>query len=75
MEQAGWCSSDPLCIESAGQGVDALNFAACHACAIVSETSCEHRNSFLDRALIVGTPMEPELAFFGSPATHRIATD
>jgi hypothetical protein len=64
IENATWCSSDPLCIESAGQGIDALNLAACHACAIVSETSCEHRNVLLDRALVVGTPDAPELGFF-----------
>ena len=64
VENATWCSSDPLCIESKGQGVDALNLAACHACAIVSETSCEHRNLLLDRALVIGTPDHPEIGFF-----------
>jgi hypothetical protein len=64
LENARWCSSDPLCIESEGQGVDALNMAACHACALVSETSCEQRNLLLDRALLVGTPENPEIGFF-----------
>ena len=64
LENARWCSSDPLCIESEGQGVDALNLAACHACSLVSETSCEQRNLLLDRALIVGTPDEPLISFF-----------
>lgn len=64
LENARWCSSDPLCIESAGQGVDALNLAACHACSLVSETSCEQRNLLLDRALLVGTPDNPEIGFF-----------
>ena len=50
-----WCSSDPVCIESRGSGSDALNLAACHACVLVPETSCEKRNSFLDRALLFGT--------------------
>jgi len=68
IENATWCSSDPLCIESAGQGVDALNLAACHACAIASETSCEHRNVLLDRALVVGTPGKPEAGFFTGTA-------
>ena len=36
-----WCSSDPVCIESRGAGSDALNLAACHACVLVPETSCE----------------------------------
>jgi len=64
VNNARWCSSDPLCIESKGQGVDALNLAACHACCLVSETSCEQRNLFLDRALIVGTWDNPDVGFF-----------
>lgn len=64
LENARWCSSDPLCIESEGQGVDALNLAACHSCALVSETSCEQRNLLLDRTLVVGTAETPELGFF-----------
>jgi hypothetical protein len=71
VENAEWCSSDPLCIESTGQGVDALNLAACHACAIVSETSCEHRNAFLDRALITGTPNARGLGFFNDRTSAR----
>ena len=55
VQAAWWCSSDPLCEESAAHGTDALNLAACHACALVAETSCEERNMFLDRALLVGT--------------------
>lgn len=50
-----WCSSDPVCIESRGAGSDATNLAACHACVLVPETSCEKNNSFLDRALLFGT--------------------
>lgn len=50
-----WCSSDPVCIESRGAGSDALNLAACHACVLVPETSCEKNNSYLDRALLFGT--------------------
>lgn len=62
--RAGWCSSDPLCMEGAGRGVDSLNLAACHACMLLPETSCEERNVFLDRALLVGTPGAPEIGFF-----------
>ena len=54
VQNAQWCSSDPLCIESEGQGSDALNLAACHACSLVAETSCSEGNSFLDRALLTG---------------------
>src|SRR5690606_39154081 len=54
-----WCSSDPLCIESQGQGLGSLNLAACHACALLPETSCEEFNRLLDRGLVVGTPENP----------------
>jgi hypothetical protein len=64
--RSAWCSADPVCIEADAQGADALNLAACHACALLPETSCEEMNSFLDRALLVGTPDRPELGFFAS---------
>lgn len=49
LESAAWCSSDPLCSESDGQGTDSLNLAACHACVLLPETSCEEGNRLLDR--------------------------
>lgn len=49
-----WCSADPVCSEMDAQGVDGMNAAACHACALISETSCTFNNSLLDRRLIVG---------------------
>ena len=52
--EAQWCSADPVCAEAAdsgGQGPDSLNLAACHACCLLPETSCEHFNKFLDRTL------------------------
>lgn len=58
------CSSDPLCSESEGQGVAGLNLAACHACLLLPETSCEEGNRLLDRALLIGTASKPELGFF-----------
>lgn len=59
VQDADFCSSDPVCAESQGQGMHSLNFAACHACSLVSETSCEHRNVFLDRVLMVGNDRVP----------------
>ena len=64
IQRARWCSSDPVCIESPGQGSNNSNLAACHGCALLPETSCETGNRFLDRALIVGTPEEPDIGFF-----------
>lgn len=61
-----WCSSDPLCIEDMMAPDDGMTLAACHACVLAPETSCEEFNRFLDRALLVGTPSQPELGFFSS---------
>ena len=55
LEQAAWCPNDPVCIESEAQSIDGLNLAACHACCLAPETSCESQNLLLDRALIVGS--------------------
>lgn len=56
LERLSWCSSDPVCVESTASGTDALNLAACHACVLVPETSCELNNTYLDRALLFGSP-------------------
>jgi hypothetical protein len=50
------CSNDPVCAEhSHGNDDYPLQGAACHACLLVPETSCESRNSRLDRSLLVQT--------------------
>ncbi len=64
LERAGWCSSDPVCIESTGQGPDNCNLAACHACSLLPETSCEEGNRLLDRAMVVGTIDNPGMGYF-----------
>ena len=53
IKRATICNSDPLCWESEGQGLFDLNFASCFSCSLVSETSCEHRNLYLDRKILV----------------------
>ncbi|TBH59768.1 DUF1998 domain-containing protein [Rhizobium leguminosarum] len=61
------CSNDPVCADHNPSIVNderSLIGAACHACALVPETSCENRNNFLDRALLVDTIAEPGAAFF-----------
>jgi hypothetical protein len=58
-----WCSSDPLCMETEVSATG-TNLAACHACVMLPETSCEHNNILLDRALLVGTPDDPSVGFF-----------
>ena len=64
VHRALWCSSDPVCIESVGQGSDNANLAACHGCVLLPETSCETGNRLLDRGLIVGTAGDPDIGFF-----------
>lgn len=64
LQNAYWCSNDPICIESKAQGYESLNYAACHACALLPETSCVSLNCLLDRAAIVGTPENREISFF-----------
>lgn len=66
LQEASWCSSDPLCIESEAQGFNSLNYSACHACSLLPETSCEARNCLLDRVSVVGKPDNRLLGFFGS---------
>jgi hypothetical protein len=56
LSRASWCSADPVCSENlGGQGSRLANLAACHACILLPETSCETINQGLDRAMIVGT--------------------
>lgn len=55
IEDARWCSADPVCTEAGnmgGQGTDGLNIASCHCCALMPETSCEQFNRFLDRQMV-----------------------
>ena len=73
LQRATWCSTDPVCMElgEAGQGPGSCNLAACHACALLPETSCEEFNQFLDRGLLVGTHSSPSLGLFPE---GRVAT-
>ncbi len=64
IERASWCSTDPVCIESHGQGPDNCNLAACHGCSLLPETSCEEQNRLLDRGVLMGTLSRPESGFF-----------
>jgi Domain of unknown function (DUF1998) len=62
------CSSDPICSENSPEnhGDDrAVHGAACHSCLLIPETSCEYRNLFLDRSLVVETLSQSGSAFFG----------
>jgi hypothetical protein len=71
LAQALWtsalCANDPICAQHApGRSLEErwLHGAACHGCALIAETSCEMRNDYLDRALVVPVPGVPDAAFF-----------
>ena len=64
LKSATRCSSDPLCADHQPDIHSTINGAACHACVLASETSCECFNRFLDRSLLVPTMMSDEMAFF-----------
>lgn len=64
IRNAAWCSSDPVCIQSFGQGPESCNLAACHNCALLPETCCECGNRLLDRGTVVGTLDDKSIGFF-----------
>lgn len=51
------CSNDPVCAFHRPSEHDhqPLHGSACHGCLLIAETSCEQRNDFLDRSLVVPT--------------------
>lgn len=64
VETAAWCALDPVCSEHEGRGEARLNRAACHACCLLAETSCEVGNLMLDRRLVVSPPGEDKTGLF-----------
>jgi hypothetical protein len=56
MDRISLCSNDPICAEHSHGNEDyPLQGAACHACLLIPETSCEARNTRLDRGLLIRT--------------------
>ena len=47
------CSNDPICSYNEIRP-NKVNGAACHNCLLISETSCEHANMWLDRHFFLG---------------------
>ena len=66
LENAKWCSSDPICITLPGQGPESLNRAACHNCALLPETCCECGNRLLDRGLVIGELEKKSIGYFAN---------
>jgi hypothetical protein len=68
LDRAAICSNDPVCADHEPDdrsGDRATHGAACHGCLLIAETSCEMRNLFLDRNLLVPTMSSDGSGFFG----------
>ncbi len=72
LNKALWCSADPVCCNLTDQGYHSLNYAACHDCVLLPETSCEFANVLLDRVAIIGKPENPNLGLMGDIAASLI---
>ncbi|MCA9177621.1 MAG: DUF1998 domain-containing protein [Planctomycetales bacterium] len=67
LEMGELCSNDPVCAQHEPSNQHERRFlhgAACHGCLLISETSCEQHNEFLDRALVVPTVDHLGIEFF-----------
>jgi hypothetical protein len=67
LERGRLCSNDPVCAQHEPQNAHERRFllgAACHGCLLIAETSCEQKNDFLDRALVVPTVENLGAEFF-----------
>lgn len=74
LERSAICSNDPVCADHEPDdrsGDRATHGAACHGCLLIAETSCEMRNLFLDRSLLVGTMSDTGAAFFRETSNVR----
>jgi hypothetical protein len=66
MKRLALCSNDPICAEHSDGSEDyPLQGAACHACLLVPETSCEARNTRLDRGLLTRTMLRDGFPLLG----------
>ncbi|MBL8824620.1 MAG: DUF1998 domain-containing protein [Planctomycetia bacterium] len=67
LELGELCSNDPVCSEHHPDNKHEHRFlhgAACHGCLLIAETSCEQRNDYLDRSLVVPTLENRSAEFF-----------
>ena len=70
LELGRLCSNDPVCAQHSPSNAHERRFlhgAACHGCLLIAEPSCEQRNDYLDRALVVPTVDNLGTEFFGNP--------
>ena len=67
LRMSALCSNDPICAQHEPEESMEhrwLHGAACHGCALVAESSCEMRNDYLDRALVVPVLSVTDASFF-----------
>ena len=67
LDRGKLCSNDPFCSQHKPNNTFEKRYshgAACHSCLLIAETSCERKNEFLDRSLLVPTLEEKDAAFF-----------
>lgn len=67
LDLARLCANDPVCAQHRPDNLHEerfLNGAACHGCLLIAEPSCERRNEYLDRALVVPTVDAAGAEFF-----------
>jgi Prolyl oligopeptidase family len=72
------CSNDPVCAQHEASSDHERRFlhgSACHGCVLISETSCEQQNDFLDRALVVRTVQNLGAEFFLESVTGDGSSD
>lgn len=65
----GLCSNDPICAQHQPNYQISERFqegAACHACLLIAEPSCERMNRDLDRTLVVPTVENQHAAFLAN---------
>ena len=65
IQDSDWCANDPVCSE-VDNFDERLSGAACHACLLLPETSCERYNRDLDRIMLVGSKDNKIKGFFDS---------
>ena len=72
LNSAGWCGSDPVCIETnVDQTGERVSGAACHCCLLLPETACEKFNRELDRAVLAGAADGAFSGYFGDATGGR----
>jgi len=67
LELGRLCSNDPICAQHRPEDPLEERFlhgAACHGCLLIAEPSCERRNEFLDRSLVIPTVDSSAASFF-----------